>query len=131
MTVVAALSVEATNASPTMRADCPRRFGKMNRAEKRFSTARKKSAFPFLPATVKSFRRRRGGIVGQIPSARLELSDRAGLVASVRWILAIFAFVLALPAAHAASIEIKRLDAGNAVILVAGDLELGDIDQFR
>ena len=49
----------------------------------------------------------------------------------MRWILAIFAFVLALPAAHAASIEIKRLDAGNAVILVAGDLELGDIDQFR
>jgi hypothetical protein len=54
-----------------------------------------------------------------------------GLVTSVRWIVAIIASLLASARADAANIELKRLDAGNAVILIAGDLELGDIEQFH
>ncbi len=49
----------------------------------------------------------------------------------MRWIVAIIASLLALARADAANIELKRMDAGNAVILIAGDLELGDIAQFQ
>ena len=59
-----------------------------------------------------------------------------GLVISVRRILAIhvlalLACLLARPAAQAANIEVKHLDAAGALVIVEGDLELGDIEVFR
>jgi hypothetical protein len=49
----------------------------------------------------------------------------------VRHILAILVSLLAPPAAEAANIEIRQVDAAVALVMVEGDLELGDIEVFR
>jgi hypothetical protein len=49
----------------------------------------------------------------------------------VRHVLAIVLSLLAASAAHAASIEIRHLDTAAALVMVEGDLELGDIEVFR
>jgi hypothetical protein len=49
----------------------------------------------------------------------------------VRHVLAIVVSLLAVQTARAASIEVKHLDAATALVLVEGDLELGDIEVFR
>jgi hypothetical protein len=49
----------------------------------------------------------------------------------VRHVLAIVVSLLAVQTASAASIEVKHLDAAAALVLVEGDLELGDIEVFR
>jgi hypothetical protein len=57
-----------------------------------------------------------------------------GLV-SVRHVLAnvlsLLALLLAAPSAEAASIEVKKVDAASSLVIIDGDLELADIDQFR
>jgi hypothetical protein len=49
----------------------------------------------------------------------------------VRHVLAIVFSLLALQAARAANIEVRHLDTAAALIMVEGDLELGDIEIFR
>jgi hypothetical protein len=49
----------------------------------------------------------------------------------VRHVLAIVVSLLAPPAAEAANIEVKHLDAAPALVMVEGDLELNDIEVFR
>jgi hypothetical protein len=49
----------------------------------------------------------------------------------VRHVLAIVVSLLAPHAAGAASIEVRQLDAAAALVVVEGDLELGDIEIFR
>jgi hypothetical protein len=46
-------------------------------------------------------------------------------------VLAILVSVLAPPAADAANIELRQADAGPALVMVEGDLELNDIEIFR
>jgi hypothetical protein len=50
---------------------------------------------------------------------------------AVRHLPAILVFLLAPLTAQAASIEIKNFDAGSALVMVEGDLELTDIEGFR
>jgi hypothetical protein len=50
---------------------------------------------------------------------------------AVRHVLAIVFSLLAAQAAQAASIEVRHLDAMAALVMVEGDLELGDIEIFR
>jgi hypothetical protein len=54
-----------------------------------------------------------------------------GLVFAVRHVLAIVVSLLAAPVAEAANIEVKQVDAAAALVMVEGDLELGDIEVFR
>jgi hypothetical protein len=49
----------------------------------------------------------------------------------VRHVLAIVLSLLAAPAARAASIEVRHVDGAVALVMVEGDLELGDIEIFR
>jgi hypothetical protein len=49
----------------------------------------------------------------------------------VRHVLAILVSLLAPPAAEAANIEVRQVDAAAALVMVEGDLELGDIEVFR
>jgi hypothetical protein len=49
----------------------------------------------------------------------------------VRHVLAVLVLLLAPQAAGAANIEVKHLDAAAALVIVEGDLELGDIEIFR
>jgi hypothetical protein len=46
-------------------------------------------------------------------------------------VLAVLVSLLAPPVADAANIELRHLDGGTALIMVEGDLELGDIEIFR
>lgn len=50
---------------------------------------------------------------------------------AVRHVVAIVIALLAPPAAEAANIEVKHLEAAAALVMVEGDLELGDIEIFR
>jgi hypothetical protein len=50
---------------------------------------------------------------------------------AVRHVVAIVIALLAPPAAEAANIEVKHLEAATALVMVEGDLELGDIEIFR
>jgi hypothetical protein len=50
---------------------------------------------------------------------------------AVRHVVAIVIALLAPPAAEAANIEVKHLEAAAALVMVEGDLELGDIEVFR
>jgi hypothetical protein len=52
-------------------------------------------------------------------------------VALVRYILVIIVSLLSLQGAEAANIEVRRLVAGGSLVIVEGDIELGDIEQFR
>jgi hypothetical protein len=54
-----------------------------------------------------------------------------GLDLAVLHVLAILVSVLAPPPAEAANIELRHLDAGPALVMVEGDLELSDIELFR
>jgi hypothetical protein len=49
----------------------------------------------------------------------------------VRHVLAILISLLAPPGAEAANIEVRQVDAAAALVMVEGDLELGDIEVFR
>jgi hypothetical protein len=49
----------------------------------------------------------------------------------VRHVLAVLVLLLAPQAAGAANIEVKHLDSAAALVIVEGDLELGDIEVFR
>jgi len=49
----------------------------------------------------------------------------------VRKVLVIIGGLLALNGAQAANIEVKHLEAASALVMVEGDLELGDIEAFR
>jgi hypothetical protein len=50
---------------------------------------------------------------------------------AVRHVLAIVVSLLVAPAAEAANIEVKQADSAAALVMVEGDLELGDIEIFR
>jgi hypothetical protein len=50
---------------------------------------------------------------------------------AVRYVTLIIAWLLALEGVRAANIEVKYLEATTALVLVEGDLELGDIEAFR
>src|SRR3979411_26962 len=50
---------------------------------------------------------------------------------TVRHVLAIVVSLLAAPTAEAANIELRHLDTATALVMVEGDLELGDIELFR
>jgi hypothetical protein len=52
-------------------------------------------------------------------------------VSTVRYVLAAIVLLFALNRADAANIEVKNLDAGAALVVLEGDLELGDIESFR
>jgi|GEM_PF-1122389 len=54
-----------------------------------------------------------------------------GPVFAVRHVLAIVISLLGPPAAEAANIELKHVDGATALVVVEGDLELGDIEIFR
>jgi hypothetical protein len=50
---------------------------------------------------------------------------------AVRHVLALMVLLLVPQAAAAANIEVKQVDAAAALVLIEGDLELGDIEAFR
>jgi hypothetical protein len=54
-----------------------------------------------------------------------------GLVFTVRHVLAMVVSLLAVPTAEAANIDVKHLDTTASLVMVEGDLELGDIEVFR
>ena len=49
----------------------------------------------------------------------------------VRHVLAMLGLLLAARSAEAASIEVKKVDAATSLVMIEGDLELTDIEQFR
>jgi hypothetical protein len=49
----------------------------------------------------------------------------------VRSVCVIILLLLALTGAEAADVDVKHLDSGPALIVIEGDLELGDIETFR
>jgi hypothetical protein len=49
----------------------------------------------------------------------------------VAYVLVMLALLLAVPAAEAASIEVKKVDAASSLVMIEGDLELSDIELFR
>jgi hypothetical protein len=61
----------------------------------------------------------------------IQLRFRQGLVLAVRHVLAIVMSLFGPLAAEAANIEVRQVDAAVALIMVEGDLELGDIEVFR
>jgi hypothetical protein len=54
-----------------------------------------------------------------------------GLVFAVRHVLALMVLLLVPQVAAAANIEVKQVDAASTLVMVDGDLELGDIEVFR
>jgi hypothetical protein len=49
----------------------------------------------------------------------------------VHYLLLVIVSLFALKAAEAASIEVNHLDVGGSLVVIDGDIELGDIEQFR
>jgi hypothetical protein len=69
-------------------------------------------------------RRRNGG-------TQRRLVGSFGALAFLYCIVLVIASLFAVKGAEAASIEVSRLDNGGSLVVLDGDLELGDIEQFR
>src|SRR5712675_468320 len=58
-------------------------------------------------------------------------SRSSSIACAVHYIVLAIVLLFASNAAEAASIEVKHLDAGGSLVVLDGDMELGDVEQFQ